>query len=169
MWEPETCSRRRRILPRFDAAGNLLTSTDARAKVGTYTYDALNRLLKITWTGGETVTYTYDTGTYGIGHLAKMVDPAGTTRQQKGGSRLYKRQKKLVFCPTTERLEVFATMRVDFLMCVIGSDARGLLTQYSRFRDSKHDTMLLEVEPGCPSHLDDNAVSWQEHDGTEVR
>jgi RHS repeat-associated protein len=79
MWEPETCSRRRRILPRFDAAGNLLTSTDARAKVGTYTYDALNRLLKITWTGGETVTYTYDTGTYGIGHLAKMVDPAGTT------------------------------------------------------------------------------------------
>jgi hypothetical protein len=87
----------------------------------------------------------------------------------KGGSRLYKRQKKLVFCPTTERLEVFATMRVDFLMCVIGSDARGLLTQYSRFRDSKHHTMLLEVEPGCPSHEDDNAVSWQEHDGTEVR
>ena len=63
----------------FDAAGNLLTSTDARAKVGTYTYDALNRPLKITWTGGETITYTYDTGTYGIGHLAKMVDPAGTT------------------------------------------------------------------------------------------
>lgn len=63
----------------FDAAGNLVTSTDARAKVGTYTYDALNRPLKITWTGGETVTYAYDTGTFGIGHLTKMVDPAGTT------------------------------------------------------------------------------------------
>jgi RHS repeat-associated protein len=63
----------------FDAAGNVLTSTDARAKVGTYKYDALNRPLTITWTGGETVTYTYDTGTYGIGHLDKMADPAGTT------------------------------------------------------------------------------------------
>jgi hypothetical protein len=101
-----------------------------------------------------------------VASVALQVFGVGTA---KGGSRLYKRQKKLVFCPTTERLEVFATMRVDFLMCVIGSDARGLLTQYSRFRDSKHDTMLLEVEPGCPSHLDDNAVSWQEHDGTEVR
>jgi RHS repeat-associated protein len=63
----------------FDAAGNVLTSTDARDKVGTYKYDALNRPLTITWTGGETVTYTYDTGTYGIGHLDKMADPAGTT------------------------------------------------------------------------------------------
>jgi YD repeat-containing protein len=63
----------------FDASGSVLTSTDARAKVGTYTYDALNRPLKITWTGGETIAYTYDTGTDGIGHLAKMVDPAGTT------------------------------------------------------------------------------------------
>jgi RHS repeat-associated protein len=63
----------------FDAAGNVLTSTDARAKVGTYKYDALNRPVTITWTGGETITYTYDTGTYGIGHLAKMVDLAGNT------------------------------------------------------------------------------------------
>jgi RHS repeat-associated protein len=63
----------------FDAAGNLLTSTDARDKVGTYKYDALNRPLTITWTGGETITYTYDTGADAIGHLAKVVDPAGTT------------------------------------------------------------------------------------------
>jgi RHS repeat-associated protein len=63
----------------FDAAGNVLTSTDARAKVGTYKYDALNRPITVTWTGGETITYTYDTGTNGIGHLAKIVDPAGTT------------------------------------------------------------------------------------------
>jgi RHS repeat-associated protein len=63
----------------FDAAGNVLTSTDARDKVGTFKYDALNRPLTITWTGGETVTYTYDTGTDGIGHLAKVVDPSGTT------------------------------------------------------------------------------------------
>jgi RHS repeat-associated protein len=63
----------------FDAAGNVLTSTDARDKVGTFKYDDLNRPLTITWTGGETVTYTYDTGTYGIGHLTRVVDPAGAT------------------------------------------------------------------------------------------
>jgi YD repeat-containing protein len=57
----------------------VLTSTDAREKVGTFKYDDLNRPLTITWTGGETITYTYDTGTDGIGHLTKMVDPAGTT------------------------------------------------------------------------------------------
>jgi hypothetical protein len=32
----------------------------------------------------------------------------------KGGSRLYKRRKKVVFCPTTKRLEAFATMRATF-------------------------------------------------------
>jgi RHS repeat-associated protein len=63
----------------FDAAGNLLTSTDARGKVATYTYDALNRPLKFTGTGDETISYTYDTGAYGIGHLSKVVEPAGTT------------------------------------------------------------------------------------------
>ena len=33
--------------------------------------------------------------------------------------------KELVFSPTTKRLETGGTMRVDFLMCGIGSDARG--------------------------------------------
>jgi hypothetical protein len=44
---------------------------------------------------------------------------------KKRGSRLYKRQKKPVFCPTTERLEAFSTIRADFLRCGIGSYARG--------------------------------------------
>jgi hypothetical protein len=39
----------------------------------------------------------------------------------------YKRQKKPVFCPTTKRLEAFATMRAESLMRGIGSDARGFL------------------------------------------
>jgi hypothetical protein len=43
------------------------------------------------------------------------------------GSRLYKRQKKLVFCPTIIGLEAFGTTRADFLMCGIGNDARGFL------------------------------------------
>ena len=39
--------------------------------------------------------------------------------------RVYTNDKKLVFSPTTKRLETGGTMRVDFLMCGIGSDARG--------------------------------------------
>jgi RHS repeat-associated protein len=60
----------------YDAGNRLASDTGAVAGEKT---TALNRPLTITWTGGESVTYTYDTGTYGIGHLAKVTDPAGTT------------------------------------------------------------------------------------------
>jgi hypothetical protein len=61
------------------------------------------------------------------GH-ARLFGFPNLKREESGkGSRLYKRQKKLVFCPTTKRLEAFGTMRADFLMCGIGSEARGFL------------------------------------------
>ena len=45
---------------------------------------------------------------------------SGQPRIKRGrvqeGSRLYKRQKKPVFCPTTKRLDAFGTMRADFLV-----------------------------------------------------
>jgi hypothetical protein len=47
-------------------------------------------------------------------------------RGQKG-SRLHKTQKKLVSSPTTKGLEVFGTMRADFIVCGIGSDVRDFL------------------------------------------
>ena len=34
-------------------------------------------------------------------------------------SDIYKTQKKLVFCPTTKRLEACGTMRADFFRCVV--------------------------------------------------
>jgi YD repeat-containing protein len=63
----------------YDAAGNILTLTDARGKVATHSYDALNRTTTISYTGGSSVSYLLDTGTNGIGHIMQMTDPAGTT------------------------------------------------------------------------------------------
>jgi RHS repeat-associated protein len=63
----------------YDDAGNVITSTDARGKVTTYTYDALNRVTEIELDNNDTITYEYDTGTNGIGRLAKIMDPSGET------------------------------------------------------------------------------------------
>jgi hypothetical protein len=64
------------------------------------------------------------------GHLTAelcLASRGASKRGRQKGSRLYKRQKKLVFCPMTKRLEAFGTMRADFLLCGMGSDARGFL------------------------------------------
>ena len=76
MISPDTGTRQNTS---FDAAGNVLAYVDARGATATTTYDALNRPLTVTYSDGATITYTYDTGSYGIGRLTQMVDPAGTT------------------------------------------------------------------------------------------
>jgi YD repeat-containing protein len=47
----------------YDAAGNLLTKTDARGAVATYTYDVLNRVTQSIYsrsgTASETQVFTY--------------------------------------------------------------------------------------------------------------
>lgn len=65
----------------YDAAGNLLTRTDARGRVETRTWDALNRPLTISYShGGGSITYTWDTGcAYGKGRLCQIADPSGST------------------------------------------------------------------------------------------
>ena len=78
----------------YDLAGNLLTTTDANGATTTRSYDALGRAL----TAGsarsgmttETLTWTYDdatAGSFGIGRLATMSDPAGnaTYRYERHG------------------------------------------------------------------------------------
>ncbi len=62
----------------FDSGGNLKTSTDARSKTGTYSYDALNRVTSLAYTD-QTITYTYDTGTNQKGRLTGL-DSAGATQ-----------------------------------------------------------------------------------------
>jgi RHS repeat-associated protein len=69
-----------------DRAGNVTSRTDANGATTTTSYDALNRPLTQTsvrsGVNTETVTRTYDNGTagqFGIGRLASMTDPAGST------------------------------------------------------------------------------------------
>ena len=69
----------------YDAAGNVLTRTDARGKTTTYNYDALNRLTRISYTTGVGSTFEYDGGTASpkpanaVGRLTKFTDESGST------------------------------------------------------------------------------------------
>ncbi|ATQ66729.1 sugar-binding protein [Methylosinus trichosporium OB3b] len=63
----------------YDAAGNVLTSTDALSQTTTYLYDQLSRLVKTTYADGSIATYVYDQGDYGIGRLTSVTDSTGTT------------------------------------------------------------------------------------------
>ena len=53
----------------YDAAGNLLTQTDAKGQTTTYAYDALNRVTLITFHDGSKQAYAYERGTNSIGRL----------------------------------------------------------------------------------------------------
>ena len=63
----------------FDAAGNVLTSRDARNRTTTYTYDALHRLTRATYGDATFSTYVYDQGANGVGRLTSMTDPGPIT------------------------------------------------------------------------------------------
>jgi RHS repeat-associated protein len=69
----------------YDAAGKLLTRTDSRSVLATYSYDSLNRLTGVVFsknTSSRSYTYTYDqTGAgfaYGIGRLTSSTFPEGS-------------------------------------------------------------------------------------------
>ncbi|CAG0957100.1 partial Protein RhsD, partial [Burkholderiales bacterium] len=65
----------------YDAAGNLLSRTDARGKVTSFTYDSLDRPLTRSYVAESGVPaqdrWTYDTAPYGKGSLATREDAAG--------------------------------------------------------------------------------------------
>lgn len=69
----------------YDSHGNLTSSTDANVATTTRTYDALNRVLTAVsrkGTQSESVSWSYDdaeAGHFGIGRLAAMTDPTGST------------------------------------------------------------------------------------------
>eukprot|EP01041_Mallomonas_annulata_P015344 gene15344-32492_t len=80
----EVSANRGTLNATFDAAGNLLTLTDARGITQTRSHDALNRVSSVTYpAGGENITYTWDAAagcTFGIGRLCAITDNGGSTR-----------------------------------------------------------------------------------------
>ena len=66
----------------YDSAGNVLSRTDAKGQTTHYQYDAINRLVRITYADGSEVIYEYDTADNGIGRLARVTDPSGSTAWQ---------------------------------------------------------------------------------------
>jgi len=72
----------------FDAGGNLLTRTDSRGVLGTFTYDNLDRLKTAVYSksGQTSVSYgwTYDQSGgdfgYGVGRLTTATFPGGSTK-----------------------------------------------------------------------------------------
>lgn len=68
----------------YDAAGNLLTITDARGKLTKFGYDVLNRVTNITYASGTASSFVYDGGANGtqldIGRLTRITDESGATR-----------------------------------------------------------------------------------------
>ena len=71
----------------YDGAGNLSQSADARGVVSSYSYDGLNRVTQISSGPGTSsaaiapmvTNFTYDSAPQGIGRLAQVSDPSGTT------------------------------------------------------------------------------------------
>ncbi|KRE97657.1 hypothetical protein ASG87_15520 [Frateuria sp. Soil773] len=55
----------------YDAANNVLTTTDGLDHTTTLVYDAFDRLVRSTDPAGNATQYTYD----GVGHLTKVIDP----------------------------------------------------------------------------------------------
>ena len=64
-----------------DNAGSLpATKTDARGRTSSYTYDVLGRIITVAYNDTTTGTImTYDIAVNGVGQLANVTDPSGTS------------------------------------------------------------------------------------------
>ena len=109
----------------LDAAGNLLTRTDARGVLASYAYDALNRLFSITYSlpgqASQAFGWSYDQSgagfSYGIGRLTSTQFPQGSA------SYAYDAQGRLV--STTQAV---VSQSTTALTTGYGYDAAGHVT-----------------------------------------
>ncbi len=86
----------------YDPAGNLLSTTDANSATTTRVYDSLNRVTSAVTSrasASESVTSTYDDstpGNFGLGRLATMSDPTGSTSYQYEHRGLLRNEAKTI-------------------------------------------------------------------------
>jgi len=80
----------------YDAAGNMISKTDAKGTTITYQYDALNRLTKIDFPSDTDVVYSYDGCVNGKGRLCSMTDASGTTAYEYTPKRKVKKETKVI-------------------------------------------------------------------------
>jgi YD repeat-containing protein len=64
-----------------DVAGNVISETDAKGQTSTSQYDALNRPVKTSYADGRQTVYAWDSGSNGIGRLARIDDIASGKTQ----------------------------------------------------------------------------------------
>ena len=57
-----------------DIMGNVTSSTDAKGQTTMITYDVFNRPVGLVYADGSSVKAEYDQGSYGIGHLTRIVE-----------------------------------------------------------------------------------------------
>ncbi|HSY50113.1 MAG TPA: RHS repeat-associated core domain-containing protein [Thermoanaerobaculia bacterium] len=83
----------------YDPAGNLINTTDANSATTTRGYDPLNRVTSAASSGStsETISWTYDgSGAFGLGRLASMTDPTGSTSYSYERRGFLQREQKTI-------------------------------------------------------------------------
>jgi RHS repeat-associated protein len=147
----------------YDAAGNLLTHTDAKGIVSTSNYDVLNRLVGTSYLDSTlNVGYHYDepdtatscTASYPVGRLTRVVEQAISTvycYDARGNVT----QKSQTQGTTTDTIHYTYTL-ADRLSSQI--NASGNLVQYSRDTDGRISAITLQTPAGTRSAV--SAVSY---------
>jgi RHS repeat-associated protein len=132
----------------YDAAGNLLTQTDAKGQQTTYGYDAAGHVASITYHDGITHSYQYDDA----GRITQVTEPNITSQyvyDQRGRLITETRIIAAVSYVTEYRYDMFH--RLDRITYPSGRqvdysfDAMGRVNQITTTRDGSSQTVLSDV------------------------
>jgi len=149
----------------FDAAGDVLTSTDAKGITATNTYDALNRLVSTSYADNtQNVTYSYDdpnstTGcgtSYPVGRLTRIIENTVTTIYcYDARGNVIEKQQILNGTTDTTGYAISAAGRLSSLVYPSGTQV-----SYSRDGDGRIQTITMTPPSGAASTAV-SAVTYQ--------